>query len=117
MITGFLYILCHLILPGQHSLYVQITGACDKIPLVIILPGQLIADQMASIVKIPVSDNIILHRMPAGRADISDISSLPFRHNLLTDVGKGHATASQIIQLAVIFKSPGSNFLRRKGWL
>ena len=95
----------------QHTVHIKIPGAGDQIPAVGIFSGQLIADQMTSVVEILTLDNIIFHQVPACRTHRSDAPALFRRHQLFPDAGDSCAAPAFAVKGAVMFIGFGCQLL------
>ena len=114
MIAGFLNIVCHHILKGQHTIHIHITGAGDQISLVGIFARQLEADQMAPVVEIFTIHKIILGSDPAGGFYLADIAPVFRRHQISANAGHGIGASVQRIQIFIIFIAFGGYILLGK---
>ena len=114
VVAGFLYIVSHLILKGEHSLGVQKAGAGDEVALVGVLPGQLVADEVAAVVEILPVHPVILHRVPAGGLHLADLSPGLGGHERGAEVGIGRPAAPQGIQRSIGLKGFGGVLLLGK---
>ena len=104
MVFRFFYIVRHQILKGQHTIDIQIAGACDQVFLIGILGGQLIADQVAAVVQIFSIYEIIFGHLPARWLHLADGAALFCRHQVRSNTGIRCTTAAKFIQVTVIFK-------------
>ena len=97
MVAGVLYVIGHLIFKGEHSLGVHKPGACDEVFLVGVLPGQLVANQVAAVIEVLAVHPAILCRVPAAGFHLADLPPGLGGHDLLADVGVSHPAAAQVV--------------------
>ena len=99
-----LHVIGDLALKRLHALDIHVTGASDKVSFIVILARELIADQMAAVVKIDVLDDPGKIRcLSAGGLDHADLPTFFCRHEILADCRIGGTTASKVIERAVEF--------------
>ena len=95
MVLRFIYIVRNLILKGQHTLCVQIARPGDKVLLVGVLPGQLVANQVTAIIEVfSLNQIVIADSLPAAGLYHADFTPLPGGHDVHTNAGKGCAAAT-----------------------
>ena len=100
-----LFLLRHLALKHLHSLHIEISGACNHIFFIRVLVRQRKCNQMAAIIEINVLNQLrVFHGMPAAGLDHTNGSALFGGHQCRAQIRHRHATPSQPIQLAVLFK-------------
>lgn len=105
MVPALRHIVRYHILIGQHPLDVQIPGSGNQVPLIGVLAGQKIPNQMTSVIQIiSIYDIVIFYRMPACGPDISDRAALLRWHQVQSDAGVGDAASAEAVQLAVGFE-------------
>lgn len=104
MVSRRLYIVCHLVLKGQHPLGVHVAGAGDEILLVGVFACQLKADEMTAVVEILAVYAVILRRVPACGLDLADGLPLLRGHQFNADVGIGHPAPAQGVQVRIRLK-------------
>ncbi len=104
VVICFRNIICHHIFKRKHSVHVHIACAGDQIFLIGIFPGQLIPDQVASVIQIVSVYLVICNGMPASGLDMSN--ALPFSsgHQICSHTGKSSAAPSQAVQFTVSFE-------------
>ena len=104
MIVRFPDIVCHHILKGQHTLHIHISGACNQISLVGVLPCELVAYEMAPVIQVFAVNIIIFNGMPACRLHRTYTAALFYRHQIHAYIGIGTAASAQTVKTAVGFK-------------
>ena len=102
MIPGFSDVICRHVFEGLHALHVHITRPGDQIFLIGILPGELITDQMTAVVQVIAIDAVVFDCMPSGRSDLTDLTALLRRHEILPYTGFRDGTSSQRIKISVL---------------
>ena len=116
MVPRLLDVVRHHVLKGQHPIYIHIPGAGNQVFLVGVLPGELVADQMAAVVEVLPVHAVILHCLPACGLDRADGAPLLGGHQVRAYAGLGHAAASQPVQRAVgLIGLAGQLLLREPG--
>ena len=116
MVARLLDIVGHHVFKGQHTLHIQIAGTGDEVHPVGILAGQLVTDEVATIVERFAVHKVILILDPAGGLDAADGAAFLCGHDVLTDAGHGLAAATQFIQFGIGFIGFGCEvFLREVG--
>ena len=107
MVVRFLHIVRNLVFKGQHTLHIHVSGACDEVLFIGVLPCQLKTDEMTAVVEISPVHIVIGNRMPTGGLYLTDGASLLGGHQLRADVGVGYPAAVQPIQRRVGLKGLG----------
>ena len=86
VVPGFFDVVRRQILKRQHPLHVQIARARDEILFVRVLGGQLVANQMTTVIKILPIHDVILYGLPSRRLDLSNRAALFRGHEVKSDV-------------------------------
>ena len=101
-VAGRLDVAGHLVLEGQHALDVQVTGPRDEVPLVGVLGGELVADQVAAIIEVAVGNEVVVaDGVPSGRLDHADTPPLLGGHRLTGDDRHGAAAPAEGIKRGI----------------
>ena len=99
----------HPVFVGGHSRVVELAGPGDQVFQIIVLPGQLVTNQVATVVQPARLDALVV---PRGRIDDQRLA-LPLRHQL--PVQQGVSRRGAIIAVQVAVGLPSAVFGRQGG--
>ena len=90
------------VLVWQHALDVEVARAGDQIPLVGVLAGELVADQVTAVVQVvPVNPPVVAGRLPTGGLHHADTLALLRRHRAGRYDRRACAASAQAVELGV----------------
>ena len=93
----------NLIFIREHSLNVQIAGACSEILFISIFSRELIGDQMAAVIQVFPVDEIVLCGLKASRLNHSDGAAWRCRQGFLSQACDSGLRTTELIEGGILF--------------